>query len=280
MTAVYGVFGWPVAHSRSPAMHNAAFAALGLDAVYVPYAVTPERLARAVEAAHALGIAGFNVTLPHKAAIMPLLSSVEPAALAIGAVNTVVRDGDRLLGSNTDAEGLARALLDEKVALEGAVVVVLGAGGAARAAVVGLAAAGAAQIVVCARRAGQAHALIEALAEPCKASELLAGDMGAELATACSRCTLVIQATSAGLGDSTLARTFADALPLPALPRDAVVCDLVYKPRKTAVLERAERLGLRSVDGLGMLLHQGALAFERFTGQTAPLHAMRAALNG
>jgi shikimate dehydrogenase len=259
-------------------MHNAAFAELGIDAVYVPYAVTPERLSRAVETARALGIAGFNVTLPHKAAIMPLLSAIEPGARAIGAVNTVVRDGELLIGINTDAEGLARALLDEKVALEGAVVVVLGAGGAARAAVVGLAAAGAAQIVVCARRASEAHALKGALAAQCNATELRSGDMGAELATACSRCTLLIQATSAGLGQPELADSFANALPLEELPLDTVVCDLVYKPRKTAVLARAESLGLQTVDGLGMLLHQGALAFERFTGTRAPLPTMRAAL--
>src|SRR6185436_18645924 len=151
MTRVYGVFGWPVAHSRSPAMHNAAFAALGLDAVYVPFAVPSNKLARAIEAASALDVAGINVTLPHKSAIMPLLARVEPVAQAIGAVNTVVRDGARLIGTNTDAEGLARALREAGVELTAARVVVLGAGGAARAAVVGLGQAGATRIDVAAR---------------------------------------------------------------------------------------------------------------------------------
>lgn len=278
LTAVYGIFGWPIAHSRSGAMHSAAFAALGLDAVYVPYAITPERLGRAVEAARALGVAGFNVTLPHKTAIMPFLATIEPAARAIGAVNTVLRDGEQLRGANTDAEGLARSLRETGVALQGAEVVVLGAGGAARAAVVGLAQAGAARIVVAARRAAEAGALVSTLANHCDATELRASDLGAALVTACSSCGLLIQATSATLGQNAAAGSFADGLPLAALPSSAVVCDLVYKPRQTAVLERARALGLRTVDGFGMLLHQGALAFERWTGQAAPLPKMRAAL--
>ena len=259
-------------------MHNAAFTALGIDAVYVPYAIPPERLSRAIEAVRALGVAGFNVTLPHKAAIISLLTAVEPAARAIGAVNTVVRDGEQLLGSNTDAEGLARALLEAEVVLHGSKVVVLGAGGAARAAVVGLSRAGAAHIVVAARRVPEAEALVAALAPHCDGTELHASDMGTGLSRACLGCTLLIQASSATLGQTEAAQSFASALPLPRLDRSAVVCDLVYQPRRTAVLERAQGLGHKTVDGLGMLLHQGALAFERFTGQPAPLSAMRTAL--
>lgn len=278
MTAVYGIFGWPVAHSRSPAMHNAAFAALGLDAVYVPFAVPPNRLPAAVDAIRALGIAGLNITLPHKATIMPLLDSVDATALAIGAVNTVLRDGTRLLGTNTDAEGLARSLREANVALTGANVIVLGAGGAARAAVVGLANAGAARILIAARRIGESQALTAAIAQACGSTQLLALDLGLSLTRAAADCTLLIQATSATLGEAQATRDFAEALPLRALPPNAVVCDLVYKPLRTAVLQRAHALGLRTVDGLGMLLHQGALAFEHWTGQGAPLAVMRAAL--
>ena len=278
MTSVYGIFGWPVAHSRSPAMHNAAFAALGLDAVYVPYAVPPDRLPAAVDAMRVLGIAGLNITLPHKAAIIPLLDSVDATALAIGAVNTVLRDGARLLGTNTDAEGLARSLREANVALSGAHVIVLGAGGAARAAVVGLAHAGAARIVVAARRIGESQALTALLANACDSTQLVALDLGPSLTRAAADCTLLIQATSATLGASPSAVDFAEALPLGVLPPHAVVCDLVYKPLRTAVLQRADALGLRTVDGLGMLLHQGALAFELWTGQAAPLAVMRKAL--
>jgi shikimate dehydrogenase len=279
MTRVFGVFGWPVAHSRSPAMHDAAFAALGLDAVYVPFAVPPDKLARAIEAVATLDVAGVNVTLPHKSAIMPLLAQVEPVAQAIGAVNTVVRDGARLIGTNTDAEGLARALREAGVELSGARVVVLGAGGAARASVVGLAQAGAARIEVSARRADQAAALVAELAAHTPGCALHAGDMGPALRDALASASLLVQATSATLGESAGARAFSDALPLDALSRSAVVCDLVYKPLETTLLARARGLGLRGVDGLGMLLHQGALAFERWTGRPAPVAVMRKALS-
>lgn len=278
MTDVYAVFGWPVAHSRSPAMHNAAFAALGLDAVYVPLAIPPERLAQAVEAVGALGLCGFNVTLSHKSAIMPLLAAVEPTARAIGAVNTVVRDGERLVGTNTDAEGLARSLREANVVLEGADVVVLGAGGAARAAVVGLAGAGAARICIAARKLEQAEALASSLAAHTPATALRACTLDRALDAAFKNASLLVQATSATLGDTPAAHAFASSLPLAALPRNAVVCDLVYKPLETTLLVRARTEGLRCVDGLGMLLHQGALAFERWTGQTAPIEAMRKAL--
>ncbi|MFI5308480.1 MAG: shikimate dehydrogenase [Polyangiales bacterium] len=278
MTAVYGVMGWPVAHSRSPAIHNAAFAVLQVDAVYVPYAVPPERLGRAVEAARALGLSGWNVTLPHKSAIMPFLSVIEPAATAIGAVNTVLRDGERLIGANTDAEGLTRSLREAGVWLQGARAVVLGAGGAARATVVGLAAAGVAEIAVAARREEAAEGLVTELRAHCAQSVLTTSDLATGLATACTGRSLLIQATSATLASAANAQAFADALPLRALAPGATVCDLVYKPRETALLGRARSLGLPVVDGLGMLLHQGALAFERWTGLPAPLGAMRSAL--
>jgi shikimate dehydrogenase len=278
MTAVYAVLGWPVAHSRSPAMHNAAFQTLDLDAVYVPLAVPPERLAQAIAALRALDIAGANVTLPHKAALLALLDEVEPGARAIGAVNTIVRDGQRLLGANTDAEGLARSLLHAAVGLNGARAIVLGTGGAARAAVVGLAGAGAEQVWVAGRRPAQAQALIAELSAHCAPCTLAAADLAALPSAALSACDLLVQATSATLGDSAGAHAFAATVPLEALPARATVCDLVYKPLHTALLQRASARGLRTVDGLGMLLHQGALAFERWTGRQAPLEVMRAAL--
>jgi len=278
VSAVYAVLGWPVAHSRSPAMHNAAFAAVGLDAVYVPLAIAPERLRAGVAAIRALGIEGCNVTLPHKQAIMPLLDEVDATARAIGAVNTVVRRGARLLGENTDGAGLCASLVQAKVALPGARAVVLGTGGAARAAVVGLADAGAERITVAGRRPEQARALVDALGNAWAATALGCCGLGGELTAACADATLLVQATSASLGDGPEAAAFAAALPLDALPATAVVCDLVYKPLRTAVLRRAEALGLRTVDGLGMLLHQGALSWSRWTGQPAPLAHMRAAL--
>ena len=272
----YGVMGWPIAHSRSPAMHNAALRALGLPGVYVPIAVLPDRLAAAVSAAHALGMSGFNLTLPHKSAIIPLLASVEAPARAIGAVNTVVRDGDVWIGANTDAPGLVRALREAGVEPRARAAVVLGAGGAARAAVVGLCEAGASKVTVAARRLASARTLVDELGPHCGAELLRASDFGADLSRALAECTLLIQATSATLGAH--AGEFAEALPLQVLPAGAAVCDLVYQPLETAVLARARAMGLHCVDGLGMLLHQGALAFERWTSAAPPIEVMRQAL--
>ncbi|MDH5671390.1 MAG: shikimate dehydrogenase [Myxococcales bacterium] len=279
MTRVFGIFGWPVAHSRSPRMHNRAFAELGLDALYVPYAVPPERLPQALEAARALGVEGLNITLPHKEAIAELLDEVTPGARAIGAVNTVVLQGRRAVGHNTDATGLARSLVEAGVQLQGNRVTMIGAGGAARAAAVGLSEAGAARVYVAARRPDQAAALVAQLSAACPGSELAHGgfeDLPAEF----EGTDLLIQATSATLGEGQGATAFAQTLPLEHLGEAAVVCDLVYKPRRTSVLARAEARGLRTVDGLGMLLYQGVLAFELFTGAPAPTEAMAAALFG
>lgn len=272
MTRVYGVLGWPVAHSRSPAMLNAAFAAAGVDASYVRFPVAPDALADAVRGLRALGIAGANVTVPHKTSVLPLLDSVDDAARAIGAVNTVVRGEDgRLHGLNTDADGLVRALVEAGARLEGARALVLGAGGAARAAIYGLAGAGA-EVTVAARRQEAARALWhDALS--------LSDDTG--LRTALTRADVVVHATSATLlgDDDRATRLFLAQLPLEALRPGTLITDLVYTPRDTALLRAARAHGARTLDGTAMLLHQGALAFERWTGLPAPLEAMRAALD-
>ena len=245
----------------------------------MPFPVPPDRLPQAVQAIRDLGTGGINVTLPHKTAIMPLLDRVDATAEAIGAVNTVFRDGERLVGTNTDAQGLTRSLQAAGVGLQGARVVVLGAGGAARAAVVGLAQAGARRLGVAARRPDQARTLTDSLRAAVPGTELRSLGLDDELGKAFVDTDLVIQATSATLEGSPKAESFAQALPLESLGPQAVVCDLVYKPLQTRVLERAAALGLRTVDGLGMLLHQGALAFEYFTGQPAPLEVMAQALS-
>lgn len=276
---VYGIFGFPVAHSRSPAIHNRAFDTLGIDARYVPFAVAPEHLADAVRGVRALGIRGLNVTLPHKTTIMPWLDEIDAIARDIGAVNTVIREGERLRGTNTDAEGLTRALLEAGATLAGSRATVLGAGGAARASIVGLARAGAAKIHVAARQKKRAEALVSDLRASLGATALCAGELSsAALASVFVETDLLVQATSATLDGSPAARSFTNGLPLEALPAAALVTDLVYKPLRTALLGAAEARGLLTLDGLGMLLHQGALAFELWTGRPAPLVAMRAAL--
>lgn len=279
-TSIYGILGDPVKHSRSPAMQNAAFAALGIDAAYVPFHVSRERLGEAIAGLRALGVRGANVTLPHKEAVIAHLDAVDDDARWIGAVNTLVRDGDRFLGFNTDAPGLVRSLEEAGVPIAGARLCLLGAGGAARAALVGLARAGASAITVAARRVEQARALLDELSPALEGIDVEARSMEADaLRSAFERSSLVVQSTSATLEGSIDADAFAAHLPVSALPDDATVVDLVYKPRKTTVLRVAEARGLRTVDGLGMLLHQGALAFEHWTGRSAPIDVMRRALD-
>jgi len=272
-----GIFGWPVAHSKSPQMHEAAARALGIALRYERFEVAPEGLAEAVRAKHAAGIDGYNLTVPHKVAIMSLVDEVTPAARAIGAVNTVVRRGGRYLGDNTDAPGFVRSLEDAGVQLSGANVVVLGAGGAARAAVVGLADAGAAEIRVLSRRPEQSEALCQSLADVvgCDLEAAPFGEAGRHFGGA----SLLVQATSATLESNPGAQAFVDSLPIEALPEGAAVVDMVYKPLETTLLARANARGLPTIDGLGMLLHQGAIAFEMWTGFAPPLDVMRSALS-
>lgn len=270
------VIGHPITHSLSPVMHTAALRALGLGDRYMYEAldVTPDALASFVARLREGELLGANVTLPHKRAVMALCDVVEPAARAIGAVNTLVREpGGTIVGLNTDAPGLARALEEEHAGLPGAHVLVLGAGGAARAAVVAAKEAGAAWIAVAARRRLEA--------------ELLSRELGADVGVALSRAalerlapgvTLVLQATSATL-DAAAGEALAREVPWRALPSAAVVCDLVYRPRRTAVLAAAEAAQLRTIDGMGMLAHQGALALSRWLGVEVDARVMRAALN-
>ena len=281
MTDVYGIFGHPVGHSLSPAMHNRAFQALGIDALYVPFAVAPDRLTQAVSSIRPLNLRGVNVTLPHKTTIMPLLDRVEPDAQAIGAVNTLFHEGDQLVGMNTDAPGLQRSLEEAGLQLSGARVVILGAGGAARASVIGLARAGAKAICVCARRAPEAESLVSQLTAASAGCHLSSSGFTRDALQAHFRdADVLVQASSATLGDGPGSAEFTAGLPLTELPNHASVVDLVYRPRQTSLLHAAEQRGLRGVDGLGMLLHQGAIAFEKWTGRAAPIAAMRAALDG
>ncbi len=279
MTTLLGIFGDPVEHSRSPRMHGAAIAVLGLDAVYVPLHVRAEKLPAAVEALSALGFRGVNVTLPHKQTIMALMHELDETAEAIGAVNTVVCEGDALIGRNTDAPGLRRSLEEHGLSLGGMRALVLGAGGAARASVVALAHAGAERIVAASRTVERADQMMRDLASAMRnhASSLESKAL-ASIESALPDMDLVIQATSATLNGGVDAERFAAQLPLEQLPEAAWVVDLVYEPRQTTVLRKASARGLRTVDGLGMLLHQGALSFEHWLGQSPPLGAMREAL--
>ncbi len=262
-TRVAAVIGDPVTHSRSPAIHNAGFAAAGVDAVFVALPVAPADLATAVAGARAHGLLGLSVTMPHKAAVLPLLDEVEPDAVALDAVNCIVADGGRLVGANTDGAGLVAALRAEGVDPDGMRAVVLGAGGAGRSVVRALAPL-VADLGVANRSPERRD---RALA--------LAGDVGRAVEPgAVADFDLVVNATSVGMGQAP-----GTALPLdPAgLHPGQVVVDLVYEPLETGLLAAAREAGATAIDGLGMLVHQAALAFERWTGVPAPVAAMREA---
>ncbi len=273
-TRLVGLIGWPVAHSRSPAIHNAAFAALGLDWCYVPLPVPPGLAGAAVAGLAALGLAGANVTVPHKQAVLPYLIGRSDEVGVLGAANTlVVRDEagqPAVYGHNTDHAGFVRALADAGIDAAGCRAVVLGAGGAARAVVYGLLQAGAAAVSVLNRSPERAEALVAELGgghDSLTAGPLEAGFLGRQA----DQADLLINATTIGMEPAAGASPWPDELPL---PRRMAVFDLVYQPRRTRLLAQAEAAGALAVGGLGMLVHQAALAFELWTGERAPLEAM------
>jgi shikimate dehydrogenase len=276
-TRVIGVIGDPISHSRSPAMHNAAFRALGLPYVYVAFRVEPGQVDAAVAAVRGLDLVGLNVTIPHKEAVAPLLDRLSATARACGAVNTIVHRRGRLLGENTDVGGLDRDLEEHGVRSKLDSAVVLGAGGSARAAVVALARR-ARTVVVAARRPERASALAAELAPRVRAklSSLPLADLApgsADAGDVLGRAGVVVNATSAGMrGDR------FPALAASATPRDCLFYDLVYTADRTPFMEVARGARRGAVGGLGMLLHQGALAFELWTGEAAPLEVMRRAI--
>lgn len=260
-TEVYGIIGYPVKHSRSPAIHNAAFAACDLDKVYV--ALPASDAAGAVEAIRSLGIRGASVTIPHKEAVIPRLDSVDPVARRIGAVNTIVRAEDGTLhGANTDWVGANQALA-EALELAGSRVLLLGSGGSARAIGFGLQEAGA-EVILASRT-------------PEKGREL-AGQLGCQWVpldqAGEQKADALVNATSVGMSPN------ADASPVPAgaLAAFPVVMDIVYSPLETRLLRQAAAAGCRCIDGLAMLLYQGAAQFTMWTDRPAPLEVMRQAL--
>ncbi len=271
-TKICALIGNPVEHTMSPAMHNAAFNELGLDFIYVPFRVLPEDLKAAVAGLKSLNVRGFNVTIPHKVAVIPLLDGLDPLAEKVGAVNTVVNDDGDLRGYNTDAAGFLRAALEGGIEPEGKKVVVLGAGGASRAISYVLAERGA-DLTILNR--------IQELDWAEEIGELIKDMLGRQvrvlelqenlLAEALAGADLLINATSVGMSPA------ADESPVPAglLGKETTVFDIVYNPIETRLLREARSAGARTISGIDMLAWQGALAFEKWTGQAAPVDLMR-----
>lgn len=277
-TRVVGILGNPVDHSLSPRMHNAAYAALGLDFVYVPFRASPSTIRQAVRAMRTLGIVGFNVTVPYKQDVLRLVDRRTPTAEAIGAVNTIWRDGDDVVGDNTDAAGFVEALRSHGARVRGARVLVIGAGGSARAVLHALRVGGAADIVLANRTPARARQLArefstpatratragtrEALVRPSGLGALADHDL---LATR----TLVVNCTPVGLKGG----NFLDYA-VAATPRACIHFDLAYGRTLTPFLALAHRKGRPIIDGRHMLVHQGATAFRLFTGKKAPVQVM------
>ena len=274
-TIICGIIGDPIEHTMSPAMHNAAFETLGLDYVYIPFKVKSLELKKAVEGIRGLNLRGVNVTIPHKVAVMQFLDRIEPLAEKIGAVNTIVNDGGILTGYNTDATGFLQTLHDRNVEPAEKKVLLLGAGGAARA-VSHILTREKAQLTILNRKQelSWAEDLAARLSRNYKA-DVKAGELTSEnLKKAINTADLLVNATSLGMSPD------ADETPGPAdlLHANLTVFDIMYNPLPTRLLREAAATGAKTIDGLEMLVRQGAASFEIWTTIKPPVDVMRQAV--
>jgi shikimate dehydrogenase len=273
-TTVCGIIGEPIEHTMSPAMHNAMYKTMGLDFAYVAFPVTSAELGQAIAGMKALNIRGLNVTIPHKVAVIPFLDRLDVLADRIGAVNTIVNDNGALTGFNTDAVGFLKALVERDIEPTGKKVLLLGAGGAARAIGFILAEEGAHLTILNRKQElswakDLADCLSQSYAVKVSAEELNRKNLREAIANAA----ILVNATSVGMSPN------VSQSPVPAdlLCSNLVVFDIVYNPYQTQLLREAKEAGAQTISGLEMLVWQGALAFEKFTGQQAPVELMREA---
>lgn len=269
-----GVFGQPVAENPTIVMQEAGFQALGLNWRYLNIEVAPEDLAQAMQGLRAMNFKGINLTIPHKVEVLKYLDQVSADAALMGAVNTVRREGARLIGENTDGKGFLRSLReDAQVEPAGQRVVILGAGGAARAITVELALAQAAHLTIVNRSAARGQALVDLLNHqtPTTAGFVLWDDAY----SIPPETDIVVNATSIGLYPEVSAKP---RLNYDSLTARMVVCDVIPNPPRTPFLAEAEARGAKTLDGLGMLVYQGAIAFQMWTGHEAPVEVMHQAL--
>lgn len=272
MPKTVGIIGYPLAHSISPAMHNAAFKYLGLDFEYVPFEVEPKDLRQALQGLRALHIAGFNVTIPHKETIVTMLDEVTKLARIIGAVNTVKNEEGKLIGYNTDGAGFIDSLKEDAgFDPKGKSAVILGAGGAARAVGIMLAEAQAKSLTFTDIDEDKAKSLAEYIGSFFEITSQSVMPGSSDLQKAIKSADLLVNATPIGMhpkiGDCPIPENFE-------IPKNILVYDLVYNPSETKLLKKAKASGARTCGGLGMLVRQGALAFTIFTSQEAPLPVM------
>ena len=273
---VVGVIGWPIQHSLSPPMHNAAFRALGLNWVYVAFEVHPDNVGAAIEGIRALGIRGLNVTIPHKATVVSHLDEISPTSRQLGVVNAIVNADGHLRGDSTDGAGFIRALAEAGEGTSDNCVALIGAGGSGRAVALAAAQEQPEELVIVdqtPQRAVELAKLVRA-AGGLEAVRAIAPD-SPEVARVVSSADVIIDATPVGMYPHT---DVAPVISPEWLRPCQLVCDLTYNPRDTVLLQAAREAGARILDGTGMLVHQGAIAFEQWTGEEAPVEVMRLAL--
>ena len=268
-TRLCAVLGAPIRHSASPAMHNAAFASLGLDWRYLAFEVDPKNLHAAIVGAKVMGFAGLNLTVPHKLLAVDLVDMLDESAKAWGAVNTIRFDVNGAIGFNTDADAIVTALREAlAMELRGAKVLLLGAGGAGRTAALKLASEKVGELFIVNRTPSKAEDIANEVKKRFPSVKIVVGYPKANV-------DLILNATSLGLNSG-------DASPLDekqfSLKQTHAVYDMIYRPAETRLLAAAKAAGCKTANGLGMLLHQGAKAFEIWTGKPAPLDVMRRAL--
>lgn len=271
-TKVCAIIGDPVEHTMSPVMHNAAFREMELDFIYVAFRVRPDELTKAVDGMRALGIRGINVTIPHKVNVIPLLDRLDPSAEKTGAVNTIVNDEGILTGFNTDGYGFLQALFGKGIDPEGKNIAVLGAGGAARAAVFTLADKKA-NIVILNRASGmdRAKKLAALVTETAKYKiDVMVLDNG-NLADVLKKSDILVNTTSVGMSPD----NEKSLVPAELLKPKLTVFDIVYNPVNTRLLRDAAAAGAETINGVDMLVWQGARAFEIWTGKKPPVELMK-----
>lgn len=272
-TQLLGIIGYPIEHSLSPPMQNAALAQLAMDAIYVPFAVSPSELEAAIAGLWALGVQGFNVTIPHKQAVMPHLATVTDISQAVGAVNTVWRTADGWAGTNTDVTGFMAPLRDSDRDWTQARVVILGNGGAARAVVAGCVTLGCTDLWLVGRNQDKLQHFVKSWAtSPLKPQ--LQTCLITEVDALLAETTLLVNTTPVGMHPQT-EHSPVTAEQVNRLPDEAIAYDLIYTPSPTRFLKLATQRGLETFDGSEMLVQQGAAALKIWTQQTPPVEVMR-----
>lgn len=272
-TTLVGLLGYPLKHSRSPHMHNTAFEALGLDHVYMAFEVQEGYIKEGLEAIKILNAVGCNVTMPHKKKVLEFLDEVSEDAILIGSVNTVKNHNGKLVGYNTDGKGFVKSLDENNVDYKGKKVVMVGAGGAARAVATQLAYEGAGEIVLFNRTFASAEEIIDNINMNIPSCKGMAFEMNEEkLNKEIAEASILINCTSLGM-KATIDQAIISSSKV--LHKDLFVADIVYDPEKTKLLKMAEEAGCKYMNGLMMMIWQGAIAFKIWTGKDMPVELIK-----